>query len=65
MNKLYGFYTDCQMNENDIKKVSKKYIVLLQLGTDIYGDDITTFLILEDDLRNKNFENIIYMYSQT
>lgn len=53
------------MNENDIKKVSKKYIVLLQLGTDIYGDDITTFLILEDDLRNKNFENIIYMYSQT
>lgn len=65
LNKLYGFYTDCQMNENDIKKVSKKYIVLLQLGSEIYGEGITTFLISEDDLKNKNFESIIYMYSQT
>lgn len=65
INKIYGFYTDCQMNDIDIKKVSSKYVVLLQLGTDIYGEGVTTYLIEEDDLKNKNFNNVIYMYVQS
>ncbi len=65
INKIFGFYTDCQMSDDEIKQVSEKYIVLLQLGSDIYGEGITTFLITENDLKNKNFNNIIYKYVQS
>lgn len=65
VNKIFGFYTDCQMDEEDIIKVSQKYIVLLQLGTDIYGEGVITYLITEEDLKNKNFDNIIYTYVQS
>lgn len=64
-NKIYGFYTDCQMSDSDIKKVSDKYIVLLQLGSEIYGEGVTTYLITEDDLKNQNFENVVYKYTQS
>lgn len=65
LNKIFGFYTDCQMSDEDIMKVSKKYVVLLQLGSDIYGEGVTTFLILEEDLKNNNFDNIVYKYVQS
>ena len=65
VNKIFGFYTDCQLDDEDTKKISNKYIVLLQLGTEIYGEGVTTFLITEEDLKNKNFDNIIYQYVQT
>lgn len=65
INKIYGFYTDCQMMEEEIIKVSEKYIVLLQLGSDIYGEGTTTFLITEEDLKNNSFDNIIYQYVQS
>ena len=64
-NKIYGFYTDCQMNDSDIKKVSNKYIVLLQLGSKVYGEGVTTYLITEEDLKNKNFDNVVYKYVQS
>ena len=65
LNKIYGFYTDCQMDEEEIKQVSKKYIVLLQLGCDVYGEGVTTFLITEEDLRNRNFDKVIFTYVQS
>lgn len=65
LNKIYGFYTDCQMDDEDIKKISNKYVVLLQLGCEIYGEGVTTFLISEEDLKNKNFNNIIFQYVQS
>lgn len=65
LNKIFGFYTDCQMNEENIKRVSNKYIILLQLGSQIYGEGVTTFLITEKDLKNKNFDNVIYQYVQS
>lgn len=65
LNKIYGFYTDCQMDVEDIKKISQKYIVLLQLGSTIYGEGVTTFLISKEDLINKNFDKVIYQYVQS
>lgn len=65
LNKIYGFYTDCQMLEKDVKKVSAKYIVLLQLGSNIFGEGVTTFLISKSDLINGNFDNVIYKYVQS
>ena len=65
LNKIFGFYTDCQMDEEDIRKVSQKYIVLLQLGSDVYGEGVTSYLITEEDLKKKNFDNIIYTYVQS
>lgn len=65
LNKIFGFYTDCQMDEEDIKRVSNKYIILLQLGSQIYGEGVTTFLITEEDLKNRNFDNVIYKYVQS
>lgn len=62
-NKIMGIYSDPQLNESDILKVSNEYIVLLQLGYDIYGEGVITFLIKEDDLKNKIFDNVIYAYS--
>lgn len=64
-NKIMGIYSDPQMNESDILKVSNEYIILLQLGNDIYGEGVITFLIKENDLKNKIFDNVIYTYSQT
>lgn len=65
LNKIYGFYSSCQMEDEDIIKVSNRYIVLLQLGADIYGEGVTTFMISEEDLKNKNFDNIIFTYVQS
>jgi len=65
LNKIYGFYSSCQMEDEDIIKVSNRYIVLLQLGADIYGEGVTTFMIPEEDLKNKNFDNIIFTYVQS
>ncbi len=64
-NKIYGFFNNCQLSEEKIKKISQKYTVLLQLGSDIYGEGVTTFLILEEDLKNRRFDNIIYDYNQS
>ena len=64
-NKIYGYYTDPQMDEDEIKLVSENYIVLLQIGSELYGEGITTFLIKEEDLKNRIFDNVIYTYSQT
>lgn len=65
LNKIYGFFTDCQKDPEDIKKISNKYIVLLQLGSEVYGEGVTTFLISKEDLKNKNFEKIIFRYAQS
>ncbi len=65
LNKIYGFYTDCQMDEEDIKKVSQKYLVLLQLGSELYGEGVTTYLITEENLKNKNFDQVVYTYVQS
>lgn len=65
LNKIYGFYTDCQMDEEEIKQVSSKYIILLQLGSTIYGEGVTTFLIKKEDLIKRDFSHIIYNYVQS
>ena len=64
-NKIFGIYSDPQLTEKDIIKVSNKYLILLQLGWDIYGEGVITFLISENDLINKDFSKVIYTYSQT
>ena len=64
-NKIFGIYSDPQLNENEILKVSNKYLVLLQLGWDIYDEGVISFLISREDLINKDFSKIIYTYSQT
>lgn len=65
VNKIYGYYTSCQASDDDIKKVSSKYVVLLQLGSDVFGEGVFSFLITEEDLKNKNFENVIFEYNQS
>ena len=65
LNKIYGFYQAYQMEEEDIFKISDQYVVLLQLGSDVYGEGVMTYLIREDDLRNQRFDKVIYTYSQT
>lgn len=64
-NKIFGFYDNYQMIDEDFYKVYSNYVVLLQLGDDLYGEGITSFLIKEEDLKNRNFDNIIYTYSQS
>ncbi len=64
-NKIFGIYSDPQLAEKDILKVSNEYLVLLQLGWDIYGEGVITFLIKEEDLIKKDFSKVIYTYSQT
>ena len=64
-NKIFGFYDNYQMIDEDFYKVYSNYVVLLQLGDDLYGEGITSFLIKEEDLKKRNFDNIIYTYSQS
>lgn len=65
LNKIYGFYQAYQMDEEEIFKISDKYVVLLQLGSCFYGEGVMTYLIREDDLKHKRFDKVIYTYSQT
>ena len=65
LNKVYGIYTDCQKTDEEILKISSKYIILLQLGSSIFGEGVFSFLITEEDLKNQNFNNIIFNYSQS
>jgi|GEM_PF-3219330 len=69
LSKIYGIYTDCQMNENNIKEITNDYIILLQIGSldfnEICLEGVTTYLIKKEDLINRNFDKVIYNYSQT
>lgn len=65
ISKIFGYYTNCQKDEKEVLEISSKNIILLQLGDNVLADGVMTFLIKEEDLKNKKFERVVLTYSQS
>ncbi|SDI46010.1 protein of unknown function [Desulfosporosinus hippei DSM 8344] len=63
--KIYGIFTNVQATENEIKKMMKNKILLLQVGSDFLGTGVQCVYIEEDNLRSMDFSQCIFDYSQT
>ena len=65
--KMFGIYTNCQAQENEILEVvNSNRIVLLQIGENGFNDDgLFNVLIDKEDLRKGNFNNCEYEWAQS
>jgi len=65
--KIFGIYTNCQMQEEEIEEVvfSNK-VVLLQVGEGGFNDEgVFSVLINKDDLKKRNFDNCEFIWAQS
>lgn len=65
--KIYGIYTHCQKQEEEIRDIStdSNNVLLLQVGEDFTGEGVWSVLINRDDLINKNFECCMFEWGQS
>ena len=65
--KIYGLYTNCHVNKEDILQFMKgdRRIILLQIGSDGVGEGCTSVSINKKDLINRNFTKCIFEHNQT
>ena len=65
VNKIFGVYCTYNSDKDICNKVTNNYEILLRIGSILYGEGVTTFLIKPEDLKNLNFDNVIFDYDQT
>ncbi|KYH35572.1 hypothetical protein CLTEP_05160 [Clostridium tepidiprofundi DSM 19306] len=64
--KLFGIYTNCQYEEQELKaELLKGKILLLQIGEDFTEEGILSVRIDKDDLEKMDFTNCIIEWSQS
>ena len=65
--KIFGIYTNCQMQEDEIEEISfSNKVVLLQIGEGGFNDEgVFSVLIDKNDLKNQNFENCEFVWAQS
>jgi uncharacterized protein YwqG len=65
--KMFGIFTNCQLHEEEIEKISfSEKIVLLQIGEEGFNDEgVFSVLIDKADLKNRNFENCEFIWAQS
>lgn len=65
--KIFGIYTNCQLQENEIAEIAfSNKVVLLQIGENGFNDEgVFSVLIDKDDLKNLNFENCEFAWAQS
>lgn len=64
--KLFGMYTNCQYEEDEIiEELLSTKVLLLQIGDDFTGEGILSVRIEEEDLLNRRFDNCIFEWSQS
>jgi hypothetical protein len=67
ISKLYGIYTNCQANEKDIinKMRNQKELLLLQIGSNFFGEGAHEVFIDAADLLKHDFSKCIFEYNQS
>lgn len=65
--KLFGLYTNCQYNQQQIEEVhAADKIVLLQVGENDFNDvGVFTVLIHKEDLKKKDFSRCEFTWAQS
>jgi uncharacterized protein YwqG len=65
--KIYGIYTHCQKQEEEIREIStdSNNVLLLQIGEDFTGEGVWSVLINRDDLLSKKFERCKFEWGQS
>ncbi len=65
VSKLFGIFTNVQLDEEDIEKMMKGRVLLLQIGSDFMEQGVMIVYINERDLARRDFNKCIFEYSQT
>lgn len=67
ISKIYGIYSNCQANEEDVIKFIKDEdkIILLQIGGDYMDEGCQNVIIKKNDLINKDFSKCTFEYNQS
>lgn len=65
--KVFGLFTHCQYDPNDIaEKAYSDDLLLIQIGENGFNDEgVLTVMINKEDLQHLNFSNCIYEWGQT
>ena len=65
--KIFGIYTNCQMDKKAIEKiVFSNKVVLLQVGEGGFNDEgVFSVLIDKDDLKSRNFNKCKFVWAQS
>jgi uncharacterized protein YwqG len=65
--KIFGIYTHCQYEENEIERITfSEKILLLQVGENGFNDEgVFSVLIDREDLINLRFENCEFAWGQS
>ena len=65
--KIFGIYTNCQLQEEEIEEVAfSDKVVLLQIGENGFNDEgVFSVLIPKEDLKNLNFDNCEFIWAQS
>jgi len=65
--KVFGVFTHCQYDPNDIaEKTYSDNVLLLQVGENSFNDEgVLSVMINKGDLKKLNFSNCIYEWAQT
>ncbi|MCT1523176.1 YwqG family protein [Sphingobacterium hotanense] len=65
--KIFGIYTNCQLQDEEIKEITfSDKVVLLQIGENGFNDEgVFSVLIPKEDLKNLNFDNCEFVWAQS
>lgn len=64
--KIYGIYTHCQKDEEEILEITNSdNILLLQIGSDFTSEGVWSVLIKRKDLENRRFDNCKFEWGQS
>lgn len=65
--KIFGIYTHCQLEQEEIEKISfSDKILLLQVGENDFNDEgVFSVLIPKEDLKNQRFDRCEFSWGQS
>lgn len=64
--KVFGIYTHCQLEQEEIEEITfSSKILLLQIGEDFTEEGVLSVLIEREDLRNLIFDNCEFAWGQS
>jgi uncharacterized protein YwqG len=63
--KIYGIYTHCQKDEEEIRRITDSDILLLQIGKDFTSEGVLSVRIAAEDLKNREFQHCKFEWGQS
>ena len=65
--KIFGIFTNCQLGQENIEKITfSDYVLLLQIGENGFNDEgVFSVTIPKEDLKKLNFDNCEFAWGQS